>query len=376
MRIFVASAAEHLTDHLPNGEGLIADGVLRGLTERGHSVTACAKRSTFRVQPTYRLFHPILASRLESLEPLRYAAFIRRALHASGGASAYDLAWWLFPQGSENMCEWLPRRLPLVIGPIALFWPDASRSPLRAGDVLRAMVRPQLQQRHRRSVRRAHAMLAVPHAVDVLPVRPRQSVVVPFAVDHIGFPASSPSADPVVAFVGRLSAAKGVHDLIEAFPAVLRAHPRAQLLIAGEGPLRTVLLQRASDLGLEDAVTFLGAVDHALVPSLLERCAMVAAPSDGEPYGMTVLEAMSAGRALIVANNGGPPFLINGDAGGRVVRPHDVGALAGAMIELLGDRALLTRLGQENRKRVETVFSWHVVLDKLEAVLRAAAAQR
>ena len=289
---------------------------------------------------------------------------------------AYDVAWWLFPQGDEYLCERLPRTLPLVIGPVATPWPAAENQPRHAGDAVRAVVRPLLRRLHRDTVRRADAMLSVPDAAQVLPVAPRATSVVPFAVDHAKFRYSDALGDPVVLFVGRLEQAKGVADLIEAFPAVLRASPQARLRIAGTGALAGALRDRADELGMNGSVEFLGAVDHAQIPGLLEDCALLAAPSDGEPYGMTVLEAMSAGRAVIAGDNGGPPFLLDGDDGGRLVAPHDIDALAGALVELLADPARLRTMGLRNRTRVEQQFSWDVVLDKVEGVLQSAADRR
>lgn len=219
-------------------------------------------------------------------------------------------------------------------------------------------------------------MLAVPDSVSVLPVAPLRTTVVPFAVDDFSFRASPVPPDPVVLFVGRLTIPKGIADLIEAFPAVLRSNPQAQLRVAGTGALSSTLRARTEELGIDGNVEFLGPVDHAQIPELIEQCALLAVPSDGEPYGMTVLEAMSAGRAVLACDNGGPPFLINGDEGGRLVPPHDVDALSGALVELLADYPLLQEMGRRNRARVEQEFSWNVVLAKIEAVLQAAAVQR
>lgn len=339
-------------------------------------MTACARQVSLDGTAAYRALRPSRGNRLESLEPFRYAGVVRRALHATGGAGAYDVAWWLFPQGADDMVELLPAALPLAIGPVTISWPQPGRPGHAPGDLIRGAVRPQLRWLHARTVRRAHAMLAVPAAAACLPVTPRSTAMVPFPVDDTAFGASAVPAEPVVLFVGQLARRKGVADLIEAWPAVLRVHPEARLVIAGDGPLAARLRDRVRALDLQAAVELLGAVDHARIAPLMRRCALLAAPSDGEPYGMTVLEAMSTGRAVIVGANGSPGYLIDGDHGGRSVPPGDVAALAGGLTELLGDHALLGAIGARNRARIEREFAHDAVLDRLEVVLSTAARDR
>ncbi|HJN18355.1 MAG TPA: glycosyltransferase, partial [Armatimonadota bacterium] len=104
-------------------------------------------------------------------------------------------------------------------------------------------------------------------------------------------------AQPVVLSVGALRPQKGYEFLVRAAPAVLRHHPDARFLIAGEGPLRGELERLAGRLGAAESVQLLGARDD--VPELLKIADCYAMPSrwEGGPYAL--LEAMAAGAPAV-----------------------------------------------------------------------------
>jgi glycosyltransferase involved in cell wall biosynthesis len=166
-----------------------------------------------------------------------------------------------------------------------------------------------------------------------------------------------------VAMTSRLVPGKG-HAL--AFEAVQRAHekdPRVALLAAGEGPLASEFeaLARSSEgvirtLGhVEDVRGFVAACDAVVVPT---------EASLGEGFGLAALEAMAAGRPVVVSRVGSLPE-VAGDAG-LVVPSSDAGALADAMLRLAGDPAERIRLGTAGRVRARQRYP-------LEAMIRATA---
>ena len=166
-----------------------------------------------------------------------------------------------------------------------------------------------------------------------------------------------------VAMTSRLVPGKG-HAL--AFEAVQRAHekdPRVALLAAGEGPLASEFeaLARSSEgvirtLGhVEDVRGFVAACDAVVVPT---------EASLGEGFGLAALEAMAAGRPVVVSRVGSLPE-VAGDAG-LVVPSSDAGALADAMLRLAGDPAERIRLGTAGRVRARQRYP-------LDAMIRATA---
>lgn len=369
LRIFVGSAAQLLTDHRANGEGLIAHGLLSELVARGHRVVARAHHADFLSPPGYEVRVARGPRWPESIRPLAHAIAMRRTFRRCGGADAFDVVWYIFPQSEDDTFEVLPADVPLVVGPWSLRWATPGPGPT-LGAVARSLVRPVLRAAHRRSLARAQLLLSLPGAAEAVTVRPRSSHVVPFPIDAQRF-AASPVPDRACAlFVGRLVPDKGVRELIDAFALVHDRLPDAELHIAGEGQLRDELEVTVQQRGLP--VTFHGDVPHGRVAHLLEGCSVFVMPSYHEPYGMAILEAMATGRAVVAGDAGGPRDLVEVPHGGRRVPPGDAAALASALIALLGDPAAAAAAGAYNRRRVETYYAMDVACDKLEEVLWSA----
>lgn len=169
-----------------------------------------------------------------------------------------------------------------------------------------------------------------------------------------------------VVFTGRLEEVKGAHVLLDAFRLVSAQHPDARLTIIGDGSQRARLEAAAADLVAAGRVRFCGRLDQPQIARCLRAAAVVAVPSLWpEVFGRVALEALQTGRAVVASRVGGLPELIDG-ANGRLVEPGDVGALARALIELLGDRPLLERLGAESARRAKA-YGMDAVLDEHEA---------
>ncbi|MFL5934773.1 MAG: glycosyltransferase, partial [Gaiellaceae bacterium] len=167
--------------------------------------------------------------------------------------------------------------------------------------------------------------------------------VIPSAVElpeHVGEPAEPPE----VLFVGRLSAEKGILELVQAADGM-------KLTVAGDGPLR----------GRVPAA--LGFVPHHELPPLFERAAVVAVPSHREGFGVACAEAMAHGRPVVASAVGGLLDLVVDGETGVLVRPRDVPALRAALERVLGDPELRRRMGEAGRRRVQERFSWPAVTD-------------
>jgi len=148
-----------------------------------------------------------------------------------------------------------------------------------------------------------------------------------------------PDDPPHVLYVGRLSAEKGVRELV----AATRGLP---LVVAGDGPLR------------DEVPGALGMVPHDELLRLYERAAVVACPSRREGFGVACLEAMAAGRPVVASSVGGLRDLVVDGVTGLLVPPGDVAALRAALEQLLADAGLRKRLGRAARERVLAEFTW------------------
>ncbi len=375
LRIFVASAADLLTDHRAHGEGLIAWHMFSALAARGHELVVCARTADLQATPPFELVVTGRASRWESLEPIAYARVAAGLFEEFGGAARFDAMHWLFPQGVPPATPSQP--LPFVIGPRLLNWDVSGRTRrLRPGDAVRRVLSPLERSLQSRALDRSTSILvSTPEALGDVPARFRaKASVLPFGVDVSRFVTTPLPAIPTVVFLGSLERKKGVRELVEAFALVAAALPDARLVLAGGGPEHAWIESRVAELGLVERVELRGRRGHADVPELLAGCSLVCLPSHGEPFGMALLEAMAAGRAVVAVDEGGPRFLVDRVHGGRLVPRQSSNALAEALLELLRDDDLLDTLGRFNRARAQAEFDLDVVLDRLERFYRPQAA--
>jgi len=190
-----------------------------------------------------------------------------------------------------------------------------------------------------------------------------------------------PEGAPLVVCVGRLVARKGQDVLVEAWPAVLRAHPDARLLLVGEGPLGERLAKRVHALGLGERVLFAGGIDWRELPAHHAAADLFAMPCrtrlgglDVEGLGIVYLEAQACGVPVLAGDSGGAPEALLAGRSGEVVDGRDPGAVAAALSRLLADPVALRAMGVEGRAFVERAYSWDAIGGRLREVIRNLAA--
>jgi len=198
---------------------------------------------------------------------------------------------------------------------------------------------------------------------------PRAAVTVlynPVAFDAGAEPATVREGASVL-FLGRLGRRKGSYDLVHAAALIAGEHPGLRLLMAGDGEADEVRAL-AARLGIESVVHLLGWIGPQQKAQLLATSAVFALPSYHEGLPMGVLEAMSAGMAIVSTPVGGIPEAIDDGVEGLLVSPGDVDALAVALRRLLASAALRRQLGHGARARVARQFATQAVLPELEAI--------
>ena len=163
----------------------------------------------------------------------------------------------------------------------------------------------------------------------------------------------------VVACVSRLAPEKGIDVLIRAMAKVGRD---AILVLAGDGPDLEACRALAASLGLADHVRFLGLRDD--VERVYAAADVVVMPSLwDEAFGLVVVEAMAAGRALVVTASGAMPEIVGPH--GFVVPKYDEVAMAGAIGRLLDDDALRLRMGQAAHASAVERFALPVWVERI-----------
>jgi glycosyltransferase involved in cell wall biosynthesis len=159
-----------------------------------------------------------------------------------------------------------------------------------------------------------------------------------------------PAQQPCALFVGRVAFEKSIDFLIESLALARRKVPNLILLITGEGPAEQALHCQAEALGLGEAVRFIGYLDrqHDLTDCYAAADCFVFA-SRTETQGLVLLEAMAMGLPVVALAAMGTRDILSAGRG-CLVPEDDVAEFAAALVSLMRDPALRSRLSQEARQ--------------------------
>jgi phosphatidylinositol alpha-mannosyltransferase len=165
---------------------------------------------------------------------------------------------------------------------------------------------------------------------------------------------------PVILFLGRFDPRNGLSLLIDAFKRVRAAGRAAQLVVVGDGPLRSHYMRQA---GGHPDIHFAGAVLEGR-PAYYANASIYACPTDRASFGITLLEAMACGAPIVCSDIEGFRDVARADREAVMVPTGNAAALAGAIVDVLDDDMLRERLSVTGRARARQ-FSWPSVTDQV-----------
>ena len=183
-------------------------------------------------------------------------------------------------------------------------------------------------------------------------------------IQRIGWDGSRPLR---LLFVGRVIRSKGLRDAIRAL-AHLKDLKNLTLDVVGDGEDMRACRREADALGVNQIVIFYGKRPRAEVDRFYSRADVFLFPSFREPSGTVVIEAMSHGLAMIVADRGGPSFVVDETCGFRVPVVNSTqfsSELATAIRKLVGAPHLVNTFGRAARDRIKREFLWDAKIDRL-----------
>lgn len=186
----------------------------------------------------------------------------------------------------------------------------------------------------------------------------------------LGIPADAKT----IGVVARLIDYKGHRFFLRACPEIKRRHPRATILLIGDGPEAGSLVALSRQLGLQEAVHFLGT--RSDIPQLLSLLDVVALPSLEEGFPNVVLEAMAAGKPVVASRVGGVPEAVIHEETGLLVPPENPQAIAEGIMRLLDDPARGEEMGRAGRERVIRKFGMNRMVQQTEDLYLELLARR
>jgi glycosyltransferase involved in cell wall biosynthesis len=194
--------------------------------------------------------------------------------------------------------------------------------------------------------------------------------IVHYGIEPDGDPRPYGGGVPRLLCVGRLIPIKGHIVLLRAFAEARQQVPTLRLDIAGRGPLEPALRALAKELGVDDAVHFLGYV--APIQRAIEEAAIVVVPSMGEGFGMVALEAMERARPVVAGEIGGLGELVEEGVTGHLVPAGEAEPLAAAIVRLASDPTRAAEMGAAGRRRALEQFLQERCTDRTELLYQEA----
>jgi len=171
----------------------------------------------------------------------------------------------------------------------------------------------------------------------------------------------------------RLIPKKGVTTSLRAFAIFLKENPKAELSLAGKGPLQPQLVALAARLGISDKVHFRGFVSQSELMELYATSHLFLHPSETPPdenqegIPNSILEAMATGLPVLATHHGGIPEAITDGRTGMLVEEGDAEALAAAMLRFSRSAQLCREIGGRANVAVARNFEQATQIDQLES---------
>jgi glycosyltransferase involved in cell wall biosynthesis len=365
--------------------------IARTLVARGHAVTVCTTDALDRgqrVREREEMSHGVRVVRFPNLS--NWMAYHLKIFLPAGmerwlaeHVREFDVVHLFDARTLPN--AWASREAERLRVPFVLsVWGSLPR-----GDGWRALIKMRYDRKHLgRQLTRASALLAQnDHEAAVYQEYggdPARIQLWPLGVDPesvadlpprgtFRIREGIPSSDPVVLFVGRLHALKGIRTLLGAFAEAQRAIPTARLVVVGrDDGFKAEMDSLVHSLGLSLQFHFAGALyGRDALPAYVDADLFCITPTHFEETSLAALTACACGTPALINDRCGIPWLEERAAG--FCLPHDENRIAQKMRELLGDTSALREMGARARRLVEERFFLPRVIDQLESVYREAA---
>lgn len=177
------------------------------------------------------------------------------------------------------------------------------------------------------------------------------------------YPTKNISGD-ILLTVGRVAKGKGLIDIVNSLPAILKEHHNAQWVIIGEDfGAKKFLKRRAQELGVTEHIHWLGKLPEEEKVAALQHASLLVHPSHYEAFGIVLAEALACGTPVIARNIAAVPYVAPHEQAGRLF--NDNNELVSHVSTLLKNPARRQQLGQQGQQHVAANFTWETSINKL-----------
>ena len=283
---------------------------------------------------------------------------------------------------------WIALAAAKITGTPVLFGTDATTLTPRSGKSWKASIKKWIWPMY---FRRADQVLAPSSATREMllgmGIPAERIAFTPYVVDNGRWQAQAalvdrekvraeweiPSSAAVILFCAKLQPWKRPNDLLKAFAKANQSN--LFLVYAGDGALLSDLKQEADQLGVSDRVRFLGFVNQSQLPAVYKSADLFVLPSEYEPFGVVVNEAMLCGCAVAVCDRVGAGRDLVHAENGFVFPCGDVDALTALIRGAAGNPATLKQMGAESQRIMQTWSLRENIQGLLDGLDRAVAAK-
>jgi glycosyltransferase involved in cell wall biosynthesis len=288
------------------------------------------------------VYHPrylVIPKLFRSLTGYFFFYGIKRLVHKLKMENKADVisAHWVYPDGFGAMLVAKKYNIPISIHALGCDINEYTKYPLRKKRIIEALSRSDINIVKSRELK---------YKITELGISGDKTHVIHNGVDQEKFKhidkintrkeLSLELNKRYVLFVGNFQIEKGLEYLIRA--AKLIDDNSVHILIIGSGPLETQLHSLVKELGVSQKITFLGRVEHDLIPKYMGGVDLLCLPSLREGCPNVVLESLSCGTPVVASNVGAVPDIITQSHYGTIVQTQDPKAIAAAITKLLANK--------------------------------------
>lgn len=358
------------------GSGAVATELGLDLAARGHEVHFISYAQPFRLDHFRErvFFHEVEMDQYPLFEHPPYSLALAVAIHDAARNHELDLihVHYAIPHATsawvaEEMLRG-ERELKIV-------------TTLHGTDITLVGLHPSFQAITQFSILKSHGMTSVSQflkdrTVEDFNVPEERIQVIPNFIDPRIFRRDkkpchratlAPGGEKILMHISNFRPVKRIPDVVEIFARIAREVP-SRLVLVGDGPERPRAAEKASELGVQDRVLFLG--KHQSVDELLACADLFLLPSKNESFGLAALEALACGTPVIGSDTGGLPEVVTNGETGYLLPLGGVEEMAEAGSGLLKDEERWTRFSEAARADAVARFSNDAVIPRYETLYR------